>query len=194
MINLHRQNDEVIVLGGFQTVEAACSAKSSWEARMNQPLILRDSLTRGEITMSKKDAKDPKAEAAAPATKPPKASKEPAEPKKERGPSYQDKIKKFLDDNNGIAAKEDLMEATESDAKNLSVSVSILRNSTRTKEPRKVVYLRGNETYYDLDNPRGAKAYTSDTEALKKQAELDKKEARKEKKAEAAVDPKSAKK
>ncbi len=78
------------------------------------------------------------------------------EVKAPKKPSYQSVIVETLKANKGVASREVLMKATGADAKNLSVSVSILRNGKRTKNPVNVKYLRATQTFYMI--PEGEKA------------------------------------
>lgn len=206
--DLLREPDRVRVVGGYATQEQADVAKDRWEKMIpGQTVLVWDNIRKEyPMALKKKDKKaDVKApekapepveetpeatgqgESPAPAEEPKekkkRTKKEPSEPKAERGPSYQDKIKKFLDENGGVGTKAELMEATGADSKNLSVSVSILRNGERIKEPRKVLYLRANETYYDLDNKDGREAFEAAQSVAKDAQAQAKKEARKAKKA-----------
>lgn len=97
---------------------------------------------REEVVMAKDTPKD------APAEKP-------AEPKK---PSYLDKIRTFMKDNKGVAQADALADFVGSDRKNLSVSVSILRNPARTKEPMAITYVRSLQTFFCTDIPAGKAA------------------------------------
>jgi hypothetical protein len=71
-------------------------------------------------------------------------------------PSYQSVIVETLKANKGVASREMLISATGADAKNISVSVSILRNGKRTKNAVNVQYLRSTKTFYLI--PEGEKA------------------------------------
>jgi hypothetical protein len=110
------------------------------------------------------------------------------EPKK---PSYQTVIKQMMNDNKGVVTRDALLKATGADSKNLSVAVSILKNPDRIKEPMNVVYLRGNTTFYNLDNAAGKKAYDAALKMLEDQKAATKKAQAAEKK-DAKADKKAA--
>jgi hypothetical protein len=115
-----------------------------------------------------------------PAEKKPKAKdKKPAAPKKEskpKGPSYQDKIKAAMVANKHVISRDDLMEATGADSKNLSVAVSILKNAKRTKEPMTVMYIRKTGMYFNVDVKMGEAAYNKALKALEAEKKTPKKD------------------
>jgi uncharacterized protein YdaU (DUF1376 family) len=90
-------------------------------------------------------------------------------------------------DNKGVAEADALATFVGSDRKNLSVSVSILRNDKRTKEPMNIQYVRAIQTFFCLDMPAGKKAW----EAALKKIETDKAAAKKAKADKAAADKKA---
>ena len=98
-----------------------------------------------------------------------------------RPDSYQTKIRKAMAAHNGVISQDVLCSEVGADKKNLAVSVSIIRNPDRTKEPMKIAYSRKHKTFYDLSVKKAADAYV----AAIKEVEDAKKAKKKTKKAKA---------
>ena len=101
---------------------------------------------------------------------------------KEKKLSYLDKIRMFMKDNKGVALADELAAFVGADRKNLSVSISILRNEARTKDPLNIQYVRSIETYFCVDMPAGKTAMDKVLKLVEDQKKADKKAKAAEKK------------